>query len=47
MPLREPVSVTYRTGLRHAQKEIGKWRAETAARNPPPLLLARADEVIE
>jgi hypothetical protein len=27
----EPVSATNRTGLRHAETEIGKWRAETAA----------------
>jgi predicted RNase H-like nuclease len=33
--LREPVSVNSRTGLRHAEMEIGKWRAETGARNPP------------
>ena len=37
MRLREPVSVTYRTGLRHAETEIGKWRAETGVRNPPAL----------
>ena len=33
--LREPVSVTYRTGLGHAETEIGKWRAETGAAKPP------------
>jgi hypothetical protein len=33
----EPVSVGYRTGLRHAETEIGKLRAETGARNPPVL----------
>ena len=33
--LREPVSVNSRTGLRHAEMEIGKWRGETGARNPP------------
>jgi hypothetical protein len=27
----EPVSINYRTGLRHAETEIGKWRAETGA----------------
>jgi aldehyde dehydrogenase family protein len=32
--LREPVSVNSRTGLRPAEMEIGKWRAETGARNP-------------
>src|SRR3984893_3534345 len=31
----KPVSVKYRTGLRHAEMEIGKWRSETGARNPP------------
>ena len=31
----EPISVTNRTGLRHAETEIGNWRAETSARNPP------------
>jgi hypothetical protein len=30
----EPVSVKYRTGLQHAETEIGKWRPETDARNP-------------
>jgi hypothetical protein len=35
MRLCEPVSVTYRTGLRHVETEIGKWRAETDARKPP------------
>ena len=30
----EPVSVTYRAGLRHVETEIGKWRAETGDRNP-------------
>src|SRR5712691_11807462 len=30
----EPVSVTYRTGLCHVETELGKWRAETGARNP-------------
>ena len=34
--LREPVSVNSRTSLRSAEMEIGKWRAETGARNPPP-----------
>ena len=29
--LRKPVSVPYRTGLKHAETEIGKWRAETGA----------------
>ena len=33
--LRKPVSVTYRTGLRYAETEIGKWRAETGAAKPP------------
>jgi hypothetical protein len=32
--LRKPVSVTYRTGLGHAETEIGKWRAETGAAEP-------------
>ena len=32
--LREPVSVNSRTGLRPAEMEIGKSRAETGARNP-------------
>jgi hypothetical protein len=27
----KPGSVAYRTGLRHAETEIGKWRAETGA----------------
>src|SRR6266404_4151883 len=31
----EPVSVTCRTGLRRAETEIEKWRAETGAANPP------------
>jgi SOS response associated peptidase (SRAP) len=31
----KPVSVKYRTGLRHAEMEIGKWCSETGARNPP------------
>ncbi len=31
----EPVSVTYRTGLPHAETEIGKWPAETGAAKPP------------
>src|ERR1700731_1628275 len=31
----EPLSVRYRTGLRTAETEIEKWRAETGARNPP------------
>src|SRR6266853_1711884 len=35
MRLCEPVSVTYRAGLRHVETEIGKWRAETDARKPP------------
>jgi len=30
----EPVSVCNRTGLQHAETEIGKWRAETGAQNP-------------
>src|SRR4029077_9687482 len=34
--LREPVSVNSRTSLRPAEMEIGKWRAETGARNPRP-----------
>src|SRR5580704_19088198 len=34
--LREPVSVNSRTSLRSAEMEIGKWRAETGARNPRP-----------
>ena len=34
--LREPVSVNSRTSLRSAEMEIGKWRAETGARNPCP-----------
>jgi hypothetical protein len=29
----EPVSVTYRTGLRRVETENGKWRAETGDRN--------------
>jgi hypothetical protein len=29
----EPVSVSYRTGLRHAKTEIGKWPRETAPEN--------------
>src|ERR1700716_302679 len=33
---REPVSVNSRTSLRSAETEIGKWRAETGARNPRP-----------
>jgi hypothetical protein len=33
--LREPVSVSNRTGLRPAEMEIGKWRSETGARNSP------------
>jgi hypothetical protein len=33
--LREPVSVNGRTGLRPAEMEIEKWRAETGARIPP------------
>src|SRR5580704_14048786 len=33
--LRKPVSVTYRTGLRHAETEIGKWVAETGAAKSP------------
>jgi hypothetical protein len=33
--LRKPVSVTYRTGLGHAETEIGKWRAETGLTKPP------------
>ena len=33
--LREPVSVTYRTGLGHVETEIGKWRAETGAAKLP------------
>jgi hypothetical protein len=32
----EPVSVNSRTSLRSAETEIGKWRAETGARNPRP-----------
>src|SRR5437868_15436507 len=39
MRLHEPVSVTYRTGLRHAETEIGKWRPETGA--PIPSVLDR------
>jgi len=31
----EPVLVNSRTGLRPAEMEIEKWRAETGARNPP------------
>ena len=31
----EPVSVSSRTGLRPAEMEIEKWRAETGAQNPP------------
>jgi hypothetical protein len=31
----EPVSATYRTGLRHVETEIGKWRTETGARKSP------------
>jgi hypothetical protein len=31
----EPVSVTYRTGLRHAETEIENWRAETGPSDPP------------
>ena len=31
----KPVSVTYRTGLGHAETEIGKWRAETGSTKPP------------
>jgi hypothetical protein len=31
----EPVSVYNRTGLRPAEREIRKWRAETGARNLP------------
>src|SRR5438045_3321680 len=31
----EPVSVCNRTGLCPTEMEIGKWRAETGARNPP------------
>ena len=31
----EPVSVPYRTGLRHAETEIGKWQAETGVAKPP------------
>jgi hypothetical protein len=31
----EPVSVSYRTGLRLAKTEIGKWPPETCARKPP------------
>src|SRR3984893_2265467 len=34
--VREPVSVNRRTSLRSAEMEIGKWRAETGARNPRP-----------
>jgi hypothetical protein len=34
--LREPFSVNSRTSLRSAEMEIGKWRAETGARNPRP-----------
>src|ERR1700730_16305020 len=34
--LREPVSVNSRTSLRSAEMEIGKWQAETGARNPCP-----------
>src|SRR5580704_12303464 len=34
--LREPVSVNSRTSLRSAEMEIGKWQAETGARNPRP-----------
>jgi hypothetical protein len=33
--LRKPVSITHRTGRRHAETEIGKWRAETGAPKPP------------
>jgi hypothetical protein len=32
--LRKSVSVTYRTGLGHAETEIGKWRAETGLTKP-------------
>jgi hypothetical protein len=35
--LRKPVSVTHRTGLGHAETEIGKWRAETGAAKPSVL----------
>src|ERR1700720_4227437 len=35
--LRKPVSVTYRTGLGHAETEIGKWRAETGSTKSPVL----------
>jgi hypothetical protein len=35
--LRKPVSVTYRTSLRRAETEIGKWRAETGSTKPPVL----------
>src|ERR1700730_12142504 len=31
----EPVSVCNRTGLQHAETEIGKWRAETGAQTRP------------
>src|SRR5215216_3880928 len=34
LPLCKPVSVSYRTGLRHSKTEIGKWRAETRAAAP-------------
>jgi hypothetical protein len=34
---RKPVSTTHRTGLAHAETEIGKWRAETGAAKPPVL----------
>ncbi len=32
----EPVSACNRTSLRSTEMEIGKWRAETGARNPRP-----------
>src|ERR1700731_2427094 len=33
--LREPVSVNNRTGLRHAEMEIGKWRQRPASETRP------------
>ena len=34
MSFREPVSFRYRTGLRRAKTEIGKWRAKTGTAKP-------------
>ena len=43
--LREPVSVSNRTGLRPAEMEIGKWRSETGARNSPLISMTEMPKI--